>query len=66
MRLKVIACKVLLRELYYLAYKSSNIVDIYWLKQALHNEPEKLKKTLQRAIQEIEAEDERYDAICLG
>lgn len=66
MKLKVIACKVLTRELYYLAYKSHNIIDIYWLKQALHNEPEKLRRTLQKAIYDIEAEDESYDAICLG
>jgi len=66
MRLKVIACKVLLRELYYLSYKSKNIIDIQWLKQALHNEPYKLKNMLQKTIDSIENEDEKYDAICLG
>jgi len=66
MKLKVIACKVLMRELYYLFYKSNNIIDIYWLQQALHNEPQKLTNTLQKAIDHIEAEEESYDGICLG
>jgi len=66
MKLKVIACKVLMRELYYLSYKSKNIVDIYWLQQALHNEPLKLRNMLQKAIDRIEDEEESYDAICLG
>jgi len=66
MKLKIIACKVLMREIYYLAYQSSNLVDILWLKQALHNEPDKLRRKLQDAIDSIEAEEESYDAICLG
>ncbi len=66
MKIKVIACKVLMRELYYLSYKSKNVIDIYWLRQALHNEPQKLRNMLQRAIDQIEAEEEAYDAICLG
>lgn len=66
MKLKVIACKVLMRELYYLAYQSQNIIDTHWLQQALHNEPDKLRKTLQDAIDHIEAEEEQYDGICLG
>ena len=66
MRLKVIACKVLMRELYTLAAKSNNVVDIIWLKQALHNEPDRLRAQLQTAIDRIEGEEEQYDAILIG
>ncbi|MGI6029515.1 MAG: DUF1638 domain-containing protein [Candidatus Heteroscillospira sp.] len=65
-KLKIIACKVMMRELYYLAYKCENIVDILFLRQGLHDEPKKLTESLQRAIDQIESEPEPYDAICLG
>lgn len=66
MKYKVIACKVMARELYQLAYDNSNIIDIALLRQALHNEPDKLRNSLQLAIDAVEAEDEEYDAILLG
>lgn len=66
MKLKIIACKVLMREMYYLASRSENIIDILWLKQALHNEPDKLRRVLQDAIDSVEREEEEYDGICLG
>ncbi|MEX1377957.1 MAG: DUF1638 domain-containing protein [Eubacteriales bacterium] len=63
---KVIACKVLSKELYTVASKSKNLIDILWLKQALHDTPEKLKKQIEEAISRIENEEETYDAILLG
>ncbi len=65
-RLKVIACKVLMRELYWVAARTPNIVDIAWKKQALHNTPDLLRASVQAAIDEAEAEEEQYDAILLG
>ena len=65
-RIKVIACKVLMRELYYLAYQSRNVIDFTFLRQGLHDEPKKLTRSLQAAIDAIENEEETYDAICLG
>ncbi len=63
---KVIACKVMMREMYHLATKSKNIIDILWLKQALHNTPDILRETLQKTIDDVENEAEDYDAILLG
>ena len=66
MRLKVIACKVLYRELYYLSWNSKNIIDIQLMEQQLHCTPEKLRVCVQAQIDATEAEDTKYDAIILG
>lgn len=65
-KFKVLACKVLMRELYLLAAHSQHIIDIKWLEQQLHNTPEKLRAQLQKEIHEVEDENETYDAILLG
>lgn len=65
-KIKVLACKVMMRELYSLAYKSENIVDIGFLRQGLHDEPKRLHRELQEAIDATEREEEQYDAICIG
>lgn len=67
MRFRLIACKVMLRELYELCARSPHIVEIYWMPQALHATPSLLRKALQRAIDEAENDpDIHYDAILLG
>ena len=63
---KVIACKVMMREMYHLAAQSENVIDIIWLKQALHNTPDILRESVQAAIDDVEREEEDYDAILLG
>lgn len=63
---KVIACKVIAKELYTLAAKSRNLIDILWLQQALHDTPDKLRKQIEDAILSVENEAEDYDAILLG
>jgi len=63
---KVIACKVMMREMYHLAANSKNKIDILWLKQALHNTPDILRDSVQKAIDDVESEEEKYDAILLG
>lgn len=63
---KVVACKVLSKELYTIAANSKNIIDILWLQQELHNTPEKLRTQVNNAIMDIENEEEKYDAILLG
>jgi hypothetical protein len=50
MRLKVIACDVLNRELSYLSALSSSYVDITFLHQGLHNTPDKLRQALQEEV----------------
>ena len=76
MNLKLIACKVLCRELSYLTAQSPNFIDASYLRQGLHNTPEKLRDILQREIDCTDAgtdyhtaafEDGRdFDAILLG
>ena len=72
MRLAVIACEVLLRELGALVAGSPNTVSMYWLKQGLHDTPDILHQRLVEKIAEVEArqeelsEDKKFDAIVLG
>jgi hypothetical protein len=54
MRLKLIACKVLSRELSYLAAHSDNIIDITYIRQGYHNEPDKMRAFLQCEIDSVE------------
>lgn len=63
--MKVIACEVLLREICLYAATSENICSLRFLPQGLHNEPDKLRRSLQDEIDRAEAEAE-YDAIVLG
>lgn len=65
-RVKVIACKVMLRQLYRLAAESPNVVDILWMEQELHEKPDDMRKWLQATIDRIEAEEQPYDAIALA
>ena len=72
MRYKLIGCKVLMRELYQLCAHSENVVEIIWMREGLHAVPGQLKSELQKTIDHIEDEMERYpedlgyDAILLG
>ncbi len=54
MRLKLIACKALFRELSYVAALSDNMIDITWMRQGYHGEPELLHSLLQKEIDMIE------------
>ena len=60
MRLKVIACKALFRELSRLAAESPNAIDVTWLRQGYHNEPDKLRAWLQREIDAVESGDDPH------
>lgn len=55
MRLHVIACRVLSRELNYLASQSDNVVDITWAPQGLHDTPELLRRNLKKTLEDLEA-----------
>lgn len=76
-RLKIIACKVLYREISYLTAKSENFVDVTYMRQGLHDTPSLLKEALQKEIDLIDADDDlhtfhshfvkrEFDAILLG
>lgn len=75
MRLKIIACKVLTRELGLISSDCKNYLDITWLRQGYHDEPDRLRAILQECIDKIDAGcdpyscDEKvgeFDAIVLG
>ena len=75
MRLKLIACKVLFREISRIACHSPNFVDITWMRQGYHNTPDLLRERVQEQIDRIDAGDdpftcpegpEDFDAILLG
>jgi hypothetical protein len=50
MRLQFILCKVMQREAYFCAARSKNIVDIVLMPQGLHDEPDKLREEVQKAL----------------
>ena len=76
MRIALIGCMVMNREISRLVADSRHIVRVWWLRQGLHNTPDVLRSELQRAIDNIEAENKkegernrehlRYEAIVLG
>ncbi len=57
-KLGLIACKVLWRELSYFAAQSPAEISFFIQPQGLHNDPAKMRKDLQTAIDRIEAEHE--------
>ena len=59
----IISCHVLWRELCHFASISANVFDFHFLKQGLHNTPDKLRQELQRAIDEVQGD---YAAILIG
>ncbi len=75
-RLKVLACKVLSREIFTLAAKSENFIDVTTLRQGLHNTPDILRCALQEEIDKIDDGSDLltaevnalqdFDAILLG
>lgn len=75
MRLKVIGCKVLTREMGYLSAQCPHFLDFTWLRQGYHNEPDLLRNILQEQIDRIDADADcctcsngigEFDAILLG
>ena len=60
MRLKLIACKALFRELSYLSALSDNAVDATWIRQGCHDHPEQLREVLQREIDLTESGEDLH------
>ncbi len=54
MRISIIACRVLGRELSALAATAENTIDLHWLPQGLHDVPAALRERIQRTINEIQ------------
>lgn len=72
LRIALVACDVLERELSFEIAQTESIVHARWLHQGLHDTPELLRKQLQQEIDRIEEEqktfapDKKYDAVCFG
>ena len=64
MRLKVIACEVLFREICLCAAHSQNIISTEFLIRGLHDNPDTLRSEVQKKIDETD--EGQYDAILLG
>ncbi len=66
-RLQLIACKVVQREAYFCAARSKNVVDIVLMPQGLHDEPDRLRREVQKALERThDIQDRPYDASLLG
>jgi hypothetical protein len=66
-RLQLITCKVLQREAYFCAARSPNMVDIVLMQQGLHDEPDRLRREVQKALERTQDIQGRpYDASLLG
>lgn len=76
-RFKLLACKVLFREVSYLSAKCGNYIDATFLRQGLHDTPTILAETLQDEIDRIDGGEDMqtyrnkyglhdFDAILLG
>ncbi|MHC4584011.1 MAG: DUF1638 domain-containing protein [Planctomycetota bacterium] len=67
MRLQFITCKVLQREAYYCAARSKNVVDVVLMEQGLHNEPDRLRTEVLKALENTcDVQGRPYDASLLG
>ena len=72
MRIHIIACRVLTRELSYFASQSPHTVDITWLPQGLHDTPAKLRMKVSETIDSLYEQWEKRelkhmpDVIVLG
>jgi hypothetical protein len=63
----LIVCKVLQREAYHCAAKSTHRVDVVLMEQGLHDEPDRLRREVQTALQRTrDVQGRPYDASLLG
>lgn len=66
-RLQLIVCKVLQREAYVCAARSPHVVDVVLMEQGLHDEPDRLRSEVQKALERTTGIQGRsYDASLLG
>ncbi len=67
MRFQFIVCKVMQQEAYFCAARSKNVIDIVLMQQGLHEEPDKLRSEVQKALDRTDDSQGRvYDASLLG
>ena len=72
MRLKLLSCKVLQREISLLMAQSGHFIDVTYIRQDFHNTPQLLNTFLQEEINKLDGGSDNYtcaepfDAILLG
>ena len=67
MRLQLITCEVMQREAYYCAARPKNVVDVVLMEQGLHDEPDRLRTEVRKALENIlDIQGRQYDASLLG
>ncbi len=59
---KLLACKLLNRELSLLTAESENYIDITWMRQELHSTPDDLRAALQAEIDSVESWEDLHSA----
>lgn len=65
MRIKLIACEILYRELCFCAAQSPNVVDLEFVTQGLHDlGSEKMRSRIQEHVDRVDRK--RYEAVALG
>lgn len=66
-RFQFIVCKVMQKEAYLCAARAKNIVDVVIIPQGMHEQSDKLRETIQKALEQShDYRDRRYDASLLG
>lgn len=67
MRLQFIVCKVMQREAYFCAARSKNVVDVRLMEQGLHDQPDRLRSEVQKALEATtDIQGRPFDATLLG
>jgi hypothetical protein len=66
LRLKIIACDVLTREISHCIANSPHVVDVEFTEKGAHQYSDYLRELIQKKIDACEEVETRYDAICLG
>lgn len=64
MRISVIACEIMFRELCLAAAESPAVVDLHFLRKGLHDNPEVLRETVQERINGVDCA--QTEAVVLG
>ena len=72
MRIAIIGCMVMNREISCLVSNSDHVIRVWWLRQGLHDTPDILRAEVQRLIDEVETENsmlrehQRFEAVVLA
>ena len=66
MKLKLIACEVLTREVCWCLARSPHTIDMTFTPKGAHESGDLLRETVQKEIDKAETSDQHYDAILLG